>query len=149
MARNVSVNSESRKYGQTISIGPHVFHTDEPSDYGGNDQGPTSIELLLAALGACASVTAQMYAARHQWPLREVHVDVSYARVPAEDYGSSDTSLGMVDQIDVGITFTGDLSEEQQARLFDIANRCPVHRMLVSHVKIRPKLIAAGSAQKP
>ena len=86
MSRDVSVNSEPKKYGQTVSVGPHVFHSDEPSEYGGSDEGPTAIELLMSALGVCASVTVQMYAERRQWPLRGVHVEVSYARAPAEDY---------------------------------------------------------------
>jgi hypothetical protein len=53
--------------------------------------------------GACASVTVQKYAERRQWTLRGVHVDVSYARVPAEDYGKSATNIGMVDRIDMGV----------------------------------------------
>src|SRR5580698_602609 len=66
MSRNVSVNSEPQKYGQNVSVGPHVFHADEPGEYGGADEGPTAVELLMAALGTCASVTVQMYAERRQ-----------------------------------------------------------------------------------
>jgi len=141
MSRNVSVNSGPLKYGQNISVGSHAFHSDEPSEYSGHGEGPTAIELLMAALGACASVTAQMYAERRQWPLREVHVDLSYARVPAEDCGESDTNIGMVDRIDMGISLAGDLSDEQQGRPFDVVQRCHVHRMLVSQVQIYPKLL--------
>jgi putative redox protein len=138
-------NSEPKKYGQTVSVGPHVFHSDEPSEYGGADEGPTAIELLMSALGVCASVTVQMYAERRQWPLRGVHVEVSYTRAPAEDYGKSDANIGMVDRIDMGVSLHGDLSEDQQTRLFEIAQRCPVHRMLVSQVQIRPKLLVPTS----
>jgi putative redox protein len=132
MSRNVSVNSEPQKYVQNVSVGPRVFHSDEPGEYGGADEGPTAVELLMAALGACASVTVQMYAERKQWTLRRVSVEVSYARVPAEDYGKSDSNIGMVDRIDMEVSLDGVLSEDQQSRLFDIAQRCPVHRMLTS-----------------
>jgi hypothetical protein len=32
MARNVSVNSGPLRYSQTVSIGSHVFQSDEPAD---------------------------------------------------------------------------------------------------------------------
>lgn len=141
MFRNVSVDSEPQKYGQKISIGPHSLRSDERGEYGGNDTGPTSVELLLAALATCAATTAQMYAERKNWPLQGIHVGVSYARVLGGNEGRFGTRIGMVDQIDVEISLTGDLSGEQAQRLFEIANRCPVHRMLVSEVQIRPKLV--------
>jgi putative redox protein len=107
--------------------------------------GPTAIEFADVRVGICASVTVQMYAERRQLPLRAVHVEVSYARAPAEDYGKSDVNIGMVDRVDMGVSLDGDLSEDQQTRLFEIAQRCPVHRMLVSQVQIRPKLLVATS----
>ncbi len=145
MSRNVSVSSESAKYGQSISIGPHVLHSDEPSDYGGADEGPSAVELLMAALGACTSTTVQMFADHRQWPLQGVHVDLSYDRVPADDYGKSDSNIGMADRITTAISFTGGLSDEQQQKLLEIASHCPVHRMLVSQVEVRQKLLVPSS----
>jgi len=46
----------------------------------------------------------------------------------------------MVDHIELGIAFSGDLSEEQQRKLLEIANKCPVHRTLVSQVQINTRL---------
>ena len=85
MSRTVYVDSGSAKYVQNISVGPHLLHADEPDNSGGNDAGPDPYELLLAALGACTSITVQMYAQRKQWPLQKVHVGLSRARVHAED----------------------------------------------------------------
>jgi putative redox protein len=90
-------------------------------------------------------MTVRMYAERNQWPLKEVQVSLSYARVHAEDCAECDTKVGMVDRIEVGISFTGDLSEEQQRRLLEIANKCPVHRTLVSRVQIDSRLIVSSS----
>jgi putative redox protein len=94
----------------------------------------------MAALGACASITAQMYAKRKQWNLQSVHIDVAYERVLAEDNTASGATIGMVDQLEMQISFAGDLSEDQRNRLFEIANRCPVHRLLTSGVKIQSRL---------
>jgi putative redox protein len=140
MPRSVFVNSGPLRYAQNISVGSHVLQADEPSDYGGNDVGPNPYELLLAALGACTNMTVRMYAERKQWPLQGVQVSLSYAKVHAEDCAECETKVGMVDRIEVGISFTGDLSEEQQRKLLEIANKCPVHRTLVSRCQIDTKL---------
>src|SRR5579864_6436396 len=108
MSRNVYVHSGLIRFVQNISVGQHEFQVDEPSEYGGNDAGPDPHELLLAALGACASITIQMYADRKQWPVEGVHVRLAYAKDPAED--QSGAKIAMVDGIEMGISFSGDLS---------------------------------------
>jgi len=145
MSRNVSVNSGSLRFVQNISVGPHVFQGDEPRENGGKDAGPDPFELILAALGACASTTVQMYAGRKQWPLEGVHVVLSYANVPAEARADSGTRLGTVDGIDLGLSFDGDLSEAQQSRLLEIAGKCPIHRLLSAPVPIQTKLLVPSS----
>ncbi|MBB5063063.1 OsmC family protein [Granulicella mallensis] len=148
MSRNVFVKSESQKYAQNITIGPHVLRSDEPPEIGGNDVGPNANELLMASLGACATITVQMYAERNQWPLQGVQAALSYSRVLAENIAESGAKIVMVDQIEMEISLTGDLSEEQQRRLFDVAGRCPIHRMLVSHIQIQTRL-APGPVLRP
>jgi putative redox protein len=64
MPRIVSVSSGTLRYAQTISMGPHVLHSDEPADVGADDMGPPRKRLILASLGACANMTVQMYAER-------------------------------------------------------------------------------------
>src|SRR5262249_38007703 len=132
MARNVIVESGPLKFAQKITAGPHLIAADEPTEFGGNDSGPNPYELLLAALGACTSMTVRMYADRKQWPLEKVHVSLSHARIHAEDCADCETKVGMVDRIDAEISFTGNLSAEQRSKLLEIANKCPVHRTLVS-----------------
>ena len=142
MARNVSVSSGPLKYAQGVSIGSHVFQADEPVDVGGGDIGPNPQELLMAALGACTSITVQMYAERKQWNLQSVHIDVAYERVLAADNTASGATAGMVDQLEMQVSLVGDLSDDQRNRLFEIANRCPIHRMLTTQVQIQARLVA-------
>ena len=120
MRRSVFVSSGQVNYLQNISVGHHVLQSDEPSDTGGEDAAPDPHELLLASLGACTSITAQMYAARKKWPLEGMHVNLSWS----------------TEAIEMEISFVGDLSEDQQQRLLEIANRCPIHRVLSSPVPI-------------
>ena len=144
MPRDVFVKSGTSNYVQNISVGPHALNADEPGDSGGKDAGPNPHELLLAALGACMSITVRMYAKRKQWPLHEVHIDLSYARVQSEESIEGKTGTGIVGGIETEIYFRGDLTAEQLQRLFEIANRCPIHRMLDSPVPIHAKLRVAG-----
>ena len=85
MSRNVYVDSGELKFAQNVAVGPHALQVDEAIEYGGNDAGPDPHEVLLAALGACASTTVQMYAERKHWPVEGVQVHLSYAKVPGED----------------------------------------------------------------
>ena len=137
MNRPVRVESGSVNYAQNISIGPHLLHADEPADIGGNDAGPNAYELLLAALGACVSITLQMYAARKQWPLHAVRVEVSHEKALADGNRDGEARIEMVDRISVRVSLGGDLSEHQLDRLVQIAERCPIHRMLVPQVQIQ------------
>jgi putative redox protein len=138
--RTVTVDGDQTRFLQKISIGPHLLQADELSDVGGNDAGPSAYELLLAALGACIGTTLRMYADRKQWPLQTVHVDLSHRRIPSEEGEESGAKSGMVDRIDASLSVTGDLTEEQRNRLLEIAERCPVHRTLVSEVQIQTRL---------
>jgi putative redox protein len=145
MSRTVVVNSERNGLLQTIRIGQHRLQSDEPADWG-NDGGPDPYELLLAALGACTSMTLRMYADRKQWPLQSVEVRLGHSRIHAEDCATCDTKEGTLDQIDVEISLIGDLPDSQRQTLMEIAGHCPVHRTLLSEIQIRMSLSAPGAA---
>ena len=142
MPRKVSVAPGRSKYLQDITVGPHKLQADEPSDVGGGEAAPTPYELLLAALGACTSITVQMYAERRRWSLEGVHVELSYAKVHADDCASCDTEVRTIERIEREISLLGDLSEEQRQRLMDIADKCPIHRTLTSRIEIRTRQTA-------
>lgn len=101
-----------------VTLGRHRFQSDEPTHLGGDDHGPNPYDLLCAALGSCTSMTLRMYAERKSWPLGQISVDVDHKRIGGEDVFTRRISL------------LGDLDDAQQARLVEIAGRCPVHRTL-------------------
>ena len=140
MSRSVVVEAGRLPYAQNISVGSHLLQGDEPVSAGGSDVGPNPYELLLAALGSCTSMTVRMYADRRQWPLEGVHIELSYARVHAEDCTACDLELKLVDGIEMELSLFGKLSESQRQRLREIANKCPVHRTLESPIPIRARL---------
>lgn len=132
--------SGAGKFEQRVLVGRHRLVADEPESAGGADAGPSPYGFLLAALGACTSMTLRMYADRKGWPLEGVRVRLRHAKIHAEDCADCETAKGMLDEIEREITLHGDLDEEQRRRLMEIADRCPVHRTLHSEVKIRSRL---------
>ena len=115
----------------------HSFITDEPIGAGGEDAGPDPYTLLLAALGSCISMTLTLYARRKQWPLESVSVRLRQNRVHVKDCKEcAEDQEGYIHRIERSVTVTGQLSDEQRARLLEIAHKCPVHKTLTSHIVI-------------
>lgn len=129
------------KLQQRVRMRDHVLTADEPEDLGGMDSGPTPYDLLLAALGACTSMTLRMYADRKKWPLERVKVDLTHKRIHAEDCAECEASTGMIEVLTRDIALSGDLDEAQREKLLEIADKCPVHRTITHEMHIPTKIV--------
>ncbi len=107
----------------------HEVLADEPTSLGGNDQGLTPYEFILGGLGACTSITLKMYAQRKGWTLEDVDVKLEMTVKRDE-----------VPVITRQIKVRGDLTSEQCDRLLQIANSCPVHKLLSNPIQIESAL---------
>jgi uncharacterized OsmC-like protein len=121
---------------QEIVSGNNRIVADEPLEAGGTDEGFDPYSLLLAALGACTSMTLKLYAINKGWDLQKVHVALRHEKIYAEDCVNCETKEGKLDRIWREIQLEGELSVEQQIRLREIARHCPVHRTLTSGISI-------------
>jgi putative redox protein len=126
----------SAKYATEITtLSGNTIIADEPFELGGENLGLSPEELLAAALAACTSITLRMYANRKEWQLNEVKIEVEVKR----------------DTIKNGTTFwrklmlTGNLDETQKERLVQIANACPVHKILSNNIDIVTSVSRANS----
>jgi putative redox protein len=129
-ADRIVVRSEPTGLATTGRIRAHNVRTDEPPSLGGADSAPSPVELCLTALAACAVTTARMYAQRKGWPL--VRAEAAVAR-PAAPGGA----------IGLTLTLEGPLDDDQRRRIFEIADRCPVHKMLAEATPIESRLAPA------
>lgn len=126
-----SVVLGKEEYRTVCTAGKHVFYVDEPASLEGTDTAPNPYEILLGSIGACKAITVRMYADRKGWALDEVRLDLEHARP---------NGRGKPERIDISLSFTGELSEEQRARLKEIANACPVQKTILGELGIESML---------
>jgi uncharacterized OsmC-like protein/alpha/beta superfamily hydrolase len=128
-------------YAQAIAAGRHRLRADEPESAGGSDTGPAPYELLMAALGACTSITLRMYAERRQIPLGRVAIKLTQPQTHAEDCANCEQADAKMNSMDREITLEGELDTAQRQKLLEIADKCPVHRILEPSIRITTHLV--------
>jgi len=123
----------------------HHWQADEPIRVGGKNSGPDPYEHLLAAVGSCTAMTVRMYANRKEWPLDDVKIKLRHSRQHQTDCEDCDEKPRQLDVIDRELEFVGDLTDEQRARLLEIADKCPVHRTLTGTLAINSREIKSAA----
>ena len=114
-------------YRTKVFSGGHFIYSDEPESLGGSDEGMTPGALLLASLGSCTAITIRMYADRKEWPLEAITIHLAICK---EEEMSAATRISMK------MDFTGDLTDGQRKRITEIAEKCPIHRILSNPILI-------------
>ncbi|SMO51486.1 OsmC family protein [Fodinibius sediminis] len=128
-------------YSTTLTAGPHELMADEPTEVeGGRDQGPDPYDYLLMALGSCTVMTIRMYIQHKGWPVDDVYMELRHNKRHAEDCEKCEDPKSKIDIIEKEVIVEGELSEEQMDRILDISQKCPVHRTLLSDIKIESSI---------
>lgn len=118
-------------YRQEIKAGSFNFASDAGKEHGGMESAPNPHELLLGSLGACTSITIQMYAKRKGWDVKGVKISLSEEQVE-----KADAPGGKINRINRQIELAGDLTDEQVQSLKAIADKCPIHKLLEGQKEI-------------
>ncbi|GAC1406497.1 MAG: OsmC family protein [Pyrinomonadaceae bacterium] len=122
----VKATIDQVNYTTVIETASHIIKADEPSTLGGSDEGMTPGQLLLASLGACTAVTLKMYVNRKHWDVGRIRVELSLHTDKEQNITS----------IERHILFPSAVTSEQKQRLLQIANACPLHRILTGQIVI-------------
>ncbi len=120
-----------KHYSTYIQAGTNSLIADEGLDNGGQGEGFNPEELLAASLSACTSITLRMYADRKAYKVEEIEVNVKLSR-------DADTGIATMER---AITVHGEFTAEEKARLLQIANSCPVHKILTNQINIKTELL--------
>jgi len=141
----VVVRGGAKGFVQEITAGRHHFTADEPVATGGTDHGPEPYDLLVAALGACMSMTIALYARTKKWPLESVVIRLRHSRTHAKDCADCVTRTDtLLDRIETEVALAGSLTAEQRSKLMEIGHKCPVHRTLKSEIVIQEASVLGG-----
>ncbi len=124
MGRMRASARQLEKFRHDVKIRTHQLTADEPTDHGGDDDGPSPQELLAGSLAACTAITMEMYAKRKGWDVAGLEIDVDYS--PAE--------RGCPTRFELVMKLPAHLTEDQVEKLQVIAAKCPVHRTLEGEV---------------
>ncbi len=124
---------KENKFTTEIQVRQHQLIADEPKSVQGEDLGPTPNELLSSALASCTLMTLKMYAEREDWELGNIEIQMNSQ--------TEKSGKNKVHTLTRNLSFSNkSLSEEQINKLIEIANKCPVHKMLTEHkIKIKTK----------
>ena len=117
-------------YKTKVYAGGHFIYSDEPESIGGTDEGMTPGALLLASLGSCTAITIRMYADRKQYNLDAIKIELAIC--DEKDMSKETTITRKIELI-------GTLTEEERKRLMQIADKCPIHKILSNPIKIETK----------
>jgi putative redox protein len=138
---HVIVHGDANGFAQKVHVGSFQLTTDEPVSYGGTDSGPSPYDLILAALGSCTSMTIGLYARKRSWPVEKITVSLWHTKIHAKDCDDCETKEGRIDRIEMEIHLDGTLTDEQRAKLMEIAGKCPVHQTLTSEINIKTRAV--------
>jgi uncharacterized OsmC-like protein len=142
----VGILDEKNKFRTELKSGHHYLISDEPVESGGNDEGPNPILMTLGGLAACIAMTIRLYTDRKEWKFDriKVEVDTTVQRVSGdEDLTEEERNYvveGRLRVINKSITVYGNLNEGQIQKIGEIANKCPVNRMMNRNVLMKQSI---------
>ena len=117
-------------YRTHINTATNSLTADEPLSNGGTAEGMGPEELLAASLASCTSITLRMYADRKGYDVDDIKVNVVMKR---------DKELNITN-INRKIEISGSLTDEERTKMLNIANNCPVHKILSNQIIINTEI---------
>jgi putative redox protein len=123
-------------YQTSVQIRDFSLTVDEPEQIGGNNTGPTPVELVLAALGTCQEIVYATYARVLGIPLNGVEVAAEGRLDLRGFFGVGEKPAGFQD-VTYTVSIDSPASQDEIARLVAAVNaHCPVLDILQQPVSV-------------
>ncbi|EQC48715.1 OsmC-like protein [Bacteriovorax sp. BSW11_IV] len=111
-------------YFTSLKSDKNEIFSDIEKSHGGNEKGLNPHELVEAALAACTIMTMKSYANIKGFDLGDTFVDVKIE------------NEGVESKLTRTIKLDSKIDEKMQERLMLVANKCPIHKLLMSNITI-------------
>jgi putative redox protein len=114
-----------------IDVRQHRLLSDQPLEDGGQDQGITPVEMLVASLGACIGYYALRFCQRHKIPTDGLKIVMQWT------YAEQPHRIGaMTARVDL----PGEWNPAMKDRLLKVLEGCTVHQTLTHPPEISVQL---------
>ncbi len=128
------------KYACEITWRNGKFIADEPVKSGGADTGPDPYTLLLSSLASCTLITLRMYIDRKGWDIAHIGIKANLYQTKKDDK--------VITVIDRDINFLQEVTAEQRGKLLEIAEACPISKILQGDILVRTYAYNGADAEK-
>jgi putative redox protein len=115
------------KYKVAITWRNGIIEADEPVSSGGKDAAPDPFTLLLSALASCTLSTLRMYIDRKEWQISEIYIELNMFQ---------ETVSTLTTTFERKISFKEHITKDQEEKLLQIANKCPVSKIFENQIVI-------------
>jgi putative redox protein len=121
-----------------ITNGKHMWITDEPPNYEGNDLGPNPVEMLMGSLAACTIVTVIKKSKEIGINIGTIAVSCSYTRLldSKNSETSDETTWPQRVKVIKSISLLDITDPELLKTIKSFADNCPVESILTSQLQI-------------
>jgi uncharacterized OsmC-like protein len=119
-------------YRLGVAVGRHCFMVDQPRTAGGDDLGPTAVQLFAASLVACTAHYAGSFLARHNLPAEDLMVE--------GDFVMADDKPPRLISMTVTVTPPPGLSANRRMGLLAVASHCTVHNTILQPPTVTSRL---------
>ena len=115
-----------------IQVRDHHIVADQPREAGGDDLGPTPVELFVTSLGACVGFYAERYLHNHELDANGLKIEASFEM--------SRDRPARVGSIEIRVLLPDGFPAERAEALQAVMRRCTVHNSLLAPPEVRIRL---------
>lgn len=124
-----------------VQADQHELVIDQPKAAGGDDLGPTPLQMMFAALAGCIGTIGRLVAMQEKITLRDMHMRISGDLDVMVLLGRNTEDRAGFQSIRIEVDLDADLTDEEKlAFLHKVESRCPVSDNLAARTPIELSL---------